>query len=46
LVAENTELQQALSFAKHAIIGYYGSTSWKMTKPLRRIIKKLRGDHA
>lgn len=45
-VSQNGELAQSLNFANHEIIDYYNSTSWKFTRPLRWMIKKLRGSNA
>lgn len=45
LISQNSELAQSLNFANHEIIDYYNSTSWKLTRPLRWISKKLRGSN-
>jgi uncharacterized protein YydD (DUF2326 family) len=45
-VSQYAELEQSLNFANHEIIDYYNSTSWKITRPLRWISKKLRGGSA
>ena len=45
-LSQNAELEQSLNFANHEIIDYYISTSWKITRPLRWISKKLRGKSA
>jgi signal peptidase I len=42
-VSQYAEMEQSINFANHEIIDYYNSTSWKMTRPLRWISKKLRG---
>jgi hypothetical protein len=44
-VSQYAELEQSLNFANHEIIDYYNSTSWKITRPLRWISKKLRGSN-
>jgi hypothetical protein len=44
-VSQYAELEQSLNFANHEITDYYNSTSWKITRPLRWISKKLRGSN-
>lgn len=39
----NNQLEKNVEFANEEIADYYNSTSWKITRPLRWIIKKIRG---
>lgn len=37
------QLEKSVDFANDEIANFYNSTSWKMTRPFRWIVKKLRG---